>query len=57
MENVKKFSRFHPRCGTSFLIMVMIISVLVFSVISWNNILVRIALKILLLPVVAGIHL
>ncbi len=55
VENVKKFSRFHPRCGTSFLIMVMIISVLVFSVISWNNILVRIALKILLLPVVAGI--
>ncbi len=55
VENVKKYSRFHPRCGTSFLIMVMIISVLVFSVISWNNILIRICLKILLLPVVAGI--
>lgn len=54
-ENVKKFSRFHPRCGTSFLIMVMIISVLIFSVVSWENILLRIGLKILLLPVVAGI--
>lgn len=55
VENVKKYSRFHPRCGTSFLIMVMIISVLVFSVVSWNNIFVRMGLKILLLPVVAGI--
>ncbi|MCI9625168.1 MAG: DUF1385 domain-containing protein [Clostridia bacterium] len=55
VENVKKYSRFHPRCGTSFLIMVMIISVLVFSVVSWNNILVRMGIKILLLPVVAGI--
>lgn len=55
VENVRKYSRFHPRCGTSFLVIVLIISILMFSVISWGNIWLRIALKILLLPVVMGI--
>ena len=55
VENVKKYSRLHPRCGTSFLIEVMIISVIVFSFISWNNIWVRMGLKLLLMPLVAGI--
>ena len=55
VENVKKYSRLHPRCGTSFLIEVMIISVIVFSFISWSNIWVRIGLKLLLMPLVAGI--
>ncbi len=54
-ENVKKFSKEHPRCGTSFLFSVMIISVLVFSVVRWSNPFVRMALRILLLPVVVGI--
>lgn len=54
-ENVKKYSRFHPRCGTSFLISVMLISVVVFSVISWENLVMRIVIKLLLLPVVAGV--
>ncbi len=55
VENVKKHTRFHPRCGTSFLVLVMIVSVIVFffvpSTTLWNKILWRIAL----LPVVAGI--
>lgn len=57
VENVKKYKRFHPRCGTSFLLIVLIISILVFSVIqfSWGNLLLRAALKILLLPIVVGI--
>ncbi|MFA7636702.1 MAG: DUF1385 domain-containing protein [Monoglobales bacterium] len=55
VENVKKQSRLHPRCGTSFLIEVMILSIIAFSVISWDNLLVRIALKLLLLPVIAGV--
>ncbi|MEG1460607.1 MAG: DUF1385 domain-containing protein [Oscillospiraceae bacterium] len=55
VENVKKQSRFHPRCGTSFLFVVMIISILVFSVVSWTNVWVRMALRLLLLPVVVGI--
>ena len=54
-ENARKQSRFHPRCGTSFLFLVMIVSILVFSVVSWSNVFVRLALRIVLLPVVVGI--
>ncbi|HNX65222.1 MAG TPA: DUF1385 domain-containing protein [Oscillospiraceae bacterium] len=54
-ENVKKFTRFHPRCGTSFLIIVLIVSILVFSVVTWQTMWQRIVLKLLLLPVVCGI--
>ena len=57
VENVKKYKRFHPRCGTSFLLIVLIVSILVYSVIqfSWGNLLLRAGLKILLLPVIVGI--
>ena len=57
IENVKKHKRFHPRCGTSFLLIVLIVSILVYSVIqfSWENLLLRAGLKILLLPVIVGI--
>ncbi len=55
VENVKKFSKEHPRCGTSFLFSVMIISILVFSVVRWSNPFVRMALRLLLLPIVVGI--
>lgn len=54
-DNVKGFTRFHPRCGTSFLIIVLIISIIVFSFVTWDTLLVRIILKLLLLPVVCGI--
>lgn len=55
VENVKKFPKEHPRCGTSFLFSVMIISILVFSVISWSNVWLRMALRLLLLPVVISL--
>jgi len=55
VENVRVQSRQHPRCGTSFLFIVMIVSILVFSLTSWSNIWVRIGLRLLLLPVVVGI--
>ena len=55
VENVKKQTRFHPRCGTSFVIIVLIISILIFSLITWNNLLMRILLKIVLLPIVISI--
>ncbi len=55
VENVKKQSRLHPRCGTSFLIEVMIVSIIAFSVISWDSLLVRIGLKLLMLPLIAGV--
>jgi uncharacterized protein YqhQ len=55
VENIKKHSRFHPRCGTSFILFVLIISILVFSVVTWSSRLKRTLLKLLLLPVVMGI--
>ena len=55
VENVRIQRREHPRCGTSFLFVVMIVSMLVFSVVSWSNTWVRMGMRILLLPVVVGI--
>lgn len=55
VENVRIQRRFHPRCGTSFLLIVMILSILIFSVVTWDNVLIRILLKLALLPVVCGI--
>ena len=55
VENARKMSRLHPRCGTSFLVYVMIISIILFSFISWDNMWTRLGLRLLLLPVVAGI--
>ena len=54
VENVKQFTRFHPRCGTSFLLIVLIISIIIFSVITWDSLLVRVILKFSLLPIVTG---
>lgn len=54
-ENAMKHSRFHPRCGTSFILIVLIISVLVFSLVSWEHLWIRIALKLICLPLVVGI--
>ena len=55
VENVREQSRLHPRCGTSFLFIVMIVSILVFSFTSWDSVWIRIALRLLLLPVVVAI--
>lgn len=55
VENVRKYKKEHPRCGTSFLFSVMIISILVFSVVQWSNPFVRMALRLVLLPVVVAI--
>lgn len=55
VENVRKYSRLHPRCGTSFILFVLVISIMIFSVISWNSLLMRVGLKVLLFPVVAGL--
>jgi len=58
VENIRDQSSLHPRCGTSFLFIVMLTSILVFSFTtfaSWNNLLVRFALRIALLPVVVAI--
>lgn len=56
VENVKKFQRFHPRCGTSFLMFVIVISIIVFSVIGrFDSKIINVLVRIALLPVVAGI--
>ena len=55
VENVQAQSRLHPRCGTSFLFIVMMVSILVFSFTTWSNLWVRIGLRLALLPVVVAI--
>lgn len=55
VENVRKQSRFHPRCGTSFIIIVLILSILIFSVVTWSSVLIRTIIKLALLPIVVGI--
>ena len=54
VENVRKYTRFHPRCGTSFLFLVLILSIALFSFIE-GSIWVRLIGRIVLLPVIAGI--
>lgn len=54
-KNVRKYSRFHARCGTSFLLIVMVVSIFTFSFLGWPSLWERIVSRILLLPVVAGI--
>ena len=55
VANVKKSSRLHRRCGTSFLLLVMVISVILFIFIRVENPAARVALRIALIPVIAGI--
>ena len=55
VENVRKYSTRHPRCGTSFILVVMIVSILVFSLLGRPDFVHRVLYKLLLLPVVAGI--
>ena len=55
VENVRKQQRFHPRCGTSFLLIVLVVSILIFSVVTWDSLIIRVLLKIVLLPVTVGI--
>lgn len=54
VENAKKFKTAHPRCGTSFLLIVMVVSILVFSVIVSPKLYVKVAARIVLLPVIIG---
>jgi uncharacterized protein YqhQ len=54
-ENCQKFETLHPRCGTSFLMFVMIIALLLFSMLGWPDLLPRILSRIVLIPVIAGL--
>ena len=55
VENVQKFPRLHPRCGTAFLLIVMLVSIFVFAFLGWPDLWLRILSRIVLLPVIAGI--
>jgi len=56
VKNVQKHKTLHPRCGTSYLLLVMIISILLFSLLGWSPTwYARIGLRLLMLPVVAGV--
>ncbi len=55
-ENAKKYTRFHPRCGTSFIFVVLIISIFISSIVSWDlNPALMVALRLCLLPIIVGI--
>ena len=55
VENVRDYSRLHPRCGTSFLFIVLIISILLYSLVSSSDFYIRLSYRIVLIPVIAGI--
>lgn len=55
VENVMKHTRFHKRCGTSFLFIVMIVSILVFMCIDTDTLVLRLFYRVLLVPVIAGV--
>lgn len=55
VENVKKFPRFHPRCGTNFLFLIMFVSIFVFAFSGWGSFAERLIFRIVLIPVVSGI--
>ena len=55
VANVRQFSTLHPRCGTNFLMIVMLISMFVFTFLGWPNLFERIMSRIILMPVIAGV--
>lgn len=55
VENVRPFGRLHPRCGTNFLMIVMLISMFIFTFLGWPNLVERILSRIVLMPVIAGV--
>src|ERR671926_104527 len=55
VENARPQPRQHPRCGTSFLMVVMLVSIVLFSVVAFNSLVYNMAVRIALIPVVAGL--
>ncbi len=54
-ENAAKCTRFHPRCGTSFIFVMLIISIILNSFLSWDNVWLRFGSKLLMLPLIVGL--
>jgi len=55
VEDARKYSTLHPRCGTNFLLIVMIISIFFFSFLDWGNFFIMVSTRLLLFPVIAGV--
>ncbi|MAU55682.1 MAG: hypothetical protein CL899_01915 [Dehalococcoidia bacterium] len=55
IDNLKKYSKEHPRCGTSFIFLVILISIILFTFVPTSSIIFRVIFKILLLPIVIGV--
>ncbi len=55
VENAQAFSTYHPRCGTSFLLVVMLVSMVVYTLIPFDSFTMRLVSRIVLLPVIAGL--
>ena len=56
VENVKKYPRLHPRCGTSFLVIAAVVSIILYTIVPlpWENVWLRMVFKLLLMPVIVG---
>jgi uncharacterized protein YqhQ len=55
VENAQKFVTFHPRCGTSFLVVVMVLALVVYALVPVSGFLVKLAIRIALLPFIIGL--
>ncbi|MCT4507594.1 MAG: DUF1385 domain-containing protein [Tepidibacter sp.] len=55
VENARKFSTLHPRCGTNFMFIVMIVSMAIYFLFGWPNPFLRVIYRLLCIPIVAGI--
>ena len=54
-ENARKCTRFHPRCGTSFIFVMLILSIIINSFLTWDNVWIRFGSKLLILPLIIGL--
>ena len=54
-ENARKCTRFHPRCGTSFIFVMLILSIIINSFLTWDNVWIRFGSKLLILPLIVGL--
>lgn len=55
VEHAGHYSRFHPRCGTAFLFIVILVSIIVFSLVGWRGFWLNLLIRFALVPLVAGI--
>lgn len=55
VQNAQKFTTYHPRCGTSFLLVVMLVAIVVYTLVPFESFLMKFASRVLLLPLIAGV--